>query len=228
MTLSPDRRRHEKANAQAAIDAASDALAHGAIDETEWHEQVTDALAAAYLADTDPRWQSGFDGDADAWRDAREAVLDAVSHDGTFLDVGCATGHLMECLAAWAGERGQHLTMYGLELNRDLALAARRRLPAWADRIHVGNAVDWKTPMRFTYVRTGLEYVPAARRSSLVSRLLRDVVAPGGRLIAGPIAAADLADAIAAFEAAGCDGVQVSEATDRNGKRRYIAYVERE
>jgi SAM-dependent methyltransferase len=227
-TLSTEARRLAKANAQAAIDAASEALADGLIDRTAWHERVTCALAAAYLADDDPRWQSGFDGDATAWREARELILEAVSGDGTFLDVGCATGHLMECLAAWGLERGQHLAMYGLELNADLARAARRRLPAGADRIHVGNAVDWEPPMRFTYVRTGLEYVPAPRQTLLAARLLRDVVEPGGRLIIGPVPAADLANVLAVLDAAGRASPAVVQATDRGGKTRCVAYVERE
>jgi hypothetical protein len=40
-------------------------------------------------------------------------------------------------------------------------------------------------PHRFDFVRTGLEYVPPPRQRDLIERLLRDVVAPGGRLIIG-------------------------------------------
>lgn len=82
MTLSIEARRRAKAGAQVAIDAGSEALGRGALDETAWYERVTDALAAAYLADADPRWQSGFDGDANAWRQARELILDGVRGDG--------------------------------------------------------------------------------------------------------------------------------------------------
>src|SRR5829696_5716360 len=141
-----DAQRRAKAAAQAELDAAGLALRRGEIDEAEWQRRVTAALAAAYLLDDDPRWQSGFSGDATLWREAREPVLDAVTGDGTFLDVGCATGHLMECLAAWGAERGLRLEMYGLELDPDLARAARRRLPDWADRIFVGNVSDWRPP----------------------------------------------------------------------------------
>ena len=62
--------------------------------------------------------------------------------------------------------------MYGLELSPELAVAARRRLPAWADCIFGGNVIDWSSPRRLTYVRTGLEYVPPARRPFLITRLL--------------------------------------------------------
>ncbi|MBA2643117.1 MAG: hypothetical protein H0U82_09345, partial [Actinobacteria bacterium] len=42
----------------------------------------------------------------------------------------------------------------------------------WADRIFAGNALTWEAPHPFTYVRTGLEYVPSGRRRELVVRLL--------------------------------------------------------
>jgi trans-aconitate methyltransferase len=188
---------------------------------------VTAALAAAYLTEDDPRWQSGFDGDADLWREARELILDGVDRDGTFLDIGCATGYLLECLATWASQRELHLSMYGLELNGELADAARRRLPNWAHCIFQGNAIDWQPPMRFTYVRTGLEYVPPKRSSSLVARLVQDVVEPGGRLIVGPVSYPELEEATLACVAAGFPKPEVRAATDRKAKTRYILWVAR-
>jgi SAM-dependent methyltransferase len=215
MRAGSEARSRARAEAEAAIEAASLEFERGVIDETIWHRRVTGALAAAYLLEDDPRWQSGFDGDPGLWREARELVLEGVSGDGTFLDVGCATGHLIECLAVWARERGQRLSMYGLELNHDLASAARRRLQAWPERIFAGNAVDWEPPMKFTYVRTGLEYVPAERRQHLVARLLRDVVEPGGRLIVGPVSDGDLQGAVDALADAGLT-------------TRYVIWVERQ
>lgn len=90
MGLTPEARRRARADAQAGIDAATDALARGVLGDETWCERVSSVLAAAYLADSDPRWQSGFDGDPAAWRDARELVLDSVARDGTFLDGGCS------------------------------------------------------------------------------------------------------------------------------------------
>jgi SAM-dependent methyltransferase len=226
--LPADARRLVRSESQAEIDAASEAHARGALDDAAWCERVSGALAAGYLADgDDPRWQSGFDGDANAWRGARELVLDAVDRDGTFLDVGCANGHLMECLDVWGRERGWTLIMHGLELDPRLAALARRRLPAWADRIYIGNALDWEPPLRFDYVRTGLEYVPVGRGAFLAVRLLRDVVAPGGRLIVGPVHAPDVPGVVATIASAGLPNPTVREATDRAGKTRGIVYVER-
>ncbi|HEU4628640.1 MAG TPA: class I SAM-dependent methyltransferase [Gemmatimonadaceae bacterium] len=225
--LDRDARTAARAAAQARMDAASDALARGAIPEPEWQRRVSDALAAAYLADDDPRWQSGFDGDAALWRQARELVLDAVPRSGSLLDVGCANGHLMECLAVWARERGLELTLYGLELSPALADAARRRLPAWADRIHTGNVAEWVPPARFTYVRTGLEYVAPRSRARLVARLLRDVVEPAGRLIVGPVYESDVADTVRSFVDAGVPEPAVVGTTDRNGKTRHVVWAGR-
>ena len=79
VTASTEPRRRAKLDAQAAIDAASAELARGAIGDAEWSRRVSDALARSYLREDDPRWQSGFDGDAALWRQAREPVLAARS-----------------------------------------------------------------------------------------------------------------------------------------------------
>ena len=63
-----------------------------------------------------------------------------------------------------------------------LALA-RQRLPEWADRIWVGNVMEWTPPRRFDVVHTGIDYVPRDRRRDLLKRVLRDLVEPGGRIV---------------------------------------------
>jgi SAM-dependent methyltransferase len=150
---------------------------------TIWKEGIRRRLEARYLAAADPRGQSGFWGDAAAWRQAREIVAERIDRDGTFLDVGCANGHLMECVVAWCGERGVRVEPYGLEILEPLAELARQRLPAWADRIYVGDAVDWSPPRRFDFVRTHLDVAPVAEWRRAVEHLGSAVVAPGGRLI---------------------------------------------
>jgi len=216
--------RHKaKLHAQTLIDAASSDLARGIVDDIGWSRRVADALASAYLLEDDPRWQSGFDGDSKLWREARELVAAPVNKDGTFLDIGCATGYLMECLQVWALERGHSLIMYGLELSPALVAAARQRTPALASHIFEGNVLDWVPPRRFTFVHTGLEYVPASRQSWLVRHLLDVFVEPGGRLIVGPITQADLPVNREAFQAAGAPP-EASEYTDYTGKTRYVLW----
>jgi SAM-dependent methyltransferase len=161
------------------------ALEAGEIDEALWYREVAAVIVPAYLAGDNPRAQSGSDSDDAAWRYGRSLIAEAVDRNGTFLDVGCASGYLMETLARWCREHGHDVEPYGLDIAPELADLARRRLPRWADRIFVGNALTWAPPRRFDFVRTGLEYVPPRRQRDLVARLLGDVVAPGGRLIIG-------------------------------------------
>jgi hypothetical protein len=56
----------------------------------------------AYLSAADPRAQSGFHGSPERWEAARRGIVDAIDRDGTFLDVGCANGLLMESVAEWS------------------------------------------------------------------------------------------------------------------------------
>lgn len=152
-------------------------------NDSGYYEETRALLERAYLATDDPRQGSGFRGDAERWERARRPIVSAVDRDGTFLDVGCANGLLMESVAAWAAEDGHGIEPCGLDFIEPLAALARRRLPHRADRIFTGNVVDWRPPLRFDFVRTELEYVPRARRLDLVERLLREYMLPGGRLI---------------------------------------------
>jgi SAM-dependent methyltransferase len=167
------------------IEETNAALEAGQIDEAGWYQRGMSVITPAYLAGDNPRSQSGHSGDEKHWRHARSLVAEAMDRDGDFLDVGCASGYLMECVQLWAGERGVRIEPYGLDIAPELAELARRRLPRWAGRIWVGNAIDWVPPRRFDFVRTGLEYVPRRRQPDLIRRLLAEAVAPGGRLIIG-------------------------------------------
>jgi SAM-dependent methyltransferase len=148
----------------AAIDAAYE---RGELDDEGWHAALAGLVVPAYLAAETPEGGSGSSRDATGWERARSLVADAVEPGQTFLDVGCANGHLMESMRRWA-----QVEPYGLEISPDLAALARRRLPQWAERIWVGNAIDWIPPHRFDVVRTGLDYVPRPRRRRLVEHLL--------------------------------------------------------
>ncbi|MGH2618097.1 MAG: class I SAM-dependent methyltransferase [Thermomicrobiales bacterium] len=162
------------------IDAA---LASGDLTEEAWYDRVRALLETAYLAADNPQLQSGLNGDAAHWERRRHVIVEAVDHDGSFLDVGCANGLLMETMTAWAQTRGHHLEPYGLDISPKLAALARMRLPQWEHRIFVGNAITWEPPRRFDYVRTELVYVPDRRQPELVARLLHQMVTPGGHLI---------------------------------------------
>ncbi|MFJ9841748.1 class I SAM-dependent methyltransferase [Kitasatospora sp. NPDC101155] len=163
-----------------------DAYQAGEITATEWHAAVLGVIEPAYLNGDNPRAQSGHSGDETRWREARSLLVDLLPpHGGTFLDIGCANGHLMESLTEWAAEAGIIIEPYGVEISTALADLARTRCPKWARRIWTANAMGWKPPHRFDAVRTGVDYVPADLRGAYVAHLLDHVVAPGGRLIIG-------------------------------------------
>ncbi len=150
-----------------------------------WQEHVRRLLEADYLSASDSRGQSGFRGDAARWERARRITTKAVERDGSFLDVGCANGLLMESIVSWAAEDGWRLEPYGLDILESMVQLARRRLPHWADRIFYGDAMRWRPAQRFDLVYAHVDLAPAERLPALVHRLLDEVTAPGGRLILG-------------------------------------------
>ena len=164
--------------------AIDDAHARGELDDVGWHRAVAALVEPAYLAAATAEGGSGYSGTPEAWQHARGLIADGLARAGTFHDVGCANGHLMESVA-WGAARGLAIEPYGLDIVPALADRARARLPRWADRIFTGNALGWTPPIRFDHVRVGLEYVPPPRRRELVAHLLAHAVAAGGRLIVG-------------------------------------------
>jgi len=153
-----------------------EAYARGDLDDAGWHAANAGIVVPAYLSAETPEGGSGSSRDAAGWEYSRSLIADAVRPGQTFLDIGCANGHLMESMARWAG-----VAPYGLEISAELADLARRRVPQWRNRIWVGNALDWIPPHAFDVVRTSLDFVPAPRRERLVEHLL----SYAGRLVVG-------------------------------------------
>jgi uncharacterized protein (DUF952 family)/SAM-dependent methyltransferase len=147
--------------------------------EDEWFEATRALLEASYLSAKEPYGGSGFRGGPARWEMARRPIVEAIDHDGSFLDVGCANGLLLESLVGWAAERGRRIEPFGLDISERLAELARRRV----GHVFVGNVHTWEPTRRFDYVRTELGYVPRARRPHLVARLLDEFLEPTGRLI---------------------------------------------
>jgi len=151
--------------------------------EQDYFQQEQALREAKYLAGTTPQQQSGFGRDARDWERFRRPVVAPLDRNGSFLDIGCANGLLMECVAAWARADGHAVETFGLDISEKLAELARQRLPHWRDRIFVGNALFWEPPARFDFVRTELVYVPPPRRREYTERLLTRFLAPGGKLL---------------------------------------------
>jgi SAM-dependent methyltransferase len=143
------------------------------------------ALPEAYLQHTDPIRQSGFGGGAERWKAEREPILDGVIQSGSFIDIGCANGYLLECLVEWGRERGLELEPFGLDLNAELIALARRRFPDLESNFYLANAWMWEPPKRFDFVYSLYDNVPLTYLADYIRHLLSNAVAPGGRLIVG-------------------------------------------
>jgi SAM-dependent methyltransferase len=160
------------------------ALEAGFLDEDGWHEAMAALIRPAYLAADNPYAQAGHSGNAESWEASRGFIAQAIHRSGTFLDVGCASGVLMESVQRWAAAKYLTVEPYGLDIIPELVALAGRRLPQWADRIYAGNIRTWRPPGdRFDFVLIRPEYAPAARRADLVAHLREHVLQPGGRLI---------------------------------------------
>jgi SAM-dependent methyltransferase len=160
---------------------------HGQITTAEFFEGCAAESAKVYLSETEPRRQSGHGGDLFYWRHVRGMILEAIFYGGSFIDIGCANGHLIESLSSWISQSGVQVDFYGLEISKMLYDLAVRRLPAYSERLYHGNGFDWQPPFQFDYVYTMVlpDLAPGLRKGflgNLYSRCLK----PGGRLILGP------------------------------------------
>jgi hypothetical protein len=168
-------------------DVVEDAVqSYRTIDRDAFTAEHLAALERIYLAAPTAEGGSGFGGTPEEWRAAREPITDAIDRDGTFLDLGCANGLLMESVPRWCGERGIAVEPYGVDIASGLVRRARERLPHWGDRIWIGDAATWVHPegCRFDYVHT-LIFSPAgdAELRAAVRRQLARLVVSGGRLL---------------------------------------------
>jgi 2-polyprenyl-3-methyl-5-hydroxy-6-metoxy-1,4-benzoquinol methylase len=109
------------------------------VDRERFFNQNQAELASFYLADPDnPFQQSGRSSDAARWEKTRRCIADAVRRDGTFLDVGCANGLLLQTLAQWLAESSICIEPFGVDYVPELIDLAAERVPS--GRFWVANA----------------------------------------------------------------------------------------
>ena len=150
---------------------------------SQWFDNVGNTLEQAYLKQEEPWKQSGMSGPAERWVSLRKPVADCVNRSGSFLDIGCANGYLLECVMKWVGEKGLSIVPYGLDLSQRLVELAKERLPHYKDNFFVGNAFTWLPPQRFDFVRTELVYVPAEYEQQYIGFIRDNHLTPGGKLL---------------------------------------------
>ena len=166
------------------VNAALDNLE---ISKDDWYELNKIYFTKLYLASDNPRGQSGHGGNEEHYRFAHLPIIECFYKNGTFIDVGCANGHLMEMIYIWAAAIGFEIEMYGLDISEGLLELAKKRLPQWKDRFYLGNAFFWKPEQKFDYIHIGgLGGVPIDDERIFFDYLLENYLADGGRLILGP------------------------------------------
>ena len=150
-----------------------------------YFDALKDATLEYYLADpANPYRQSGRSSGHQRWQESRRCIAEAVHRDGTFLDVGCANGLLLESLERWLAPRSITIEPHGIDFVPELVELARERL-SHVERanFHVANVWEWSPPRQYEFVRTNLDYVPEHAWSEWVTRQWGRLVAPGGRMI---------------------------------------------
>jgi hypothetical protein len=172
-----------KENLWREVSEVNQALADGRLDESGWHDAMAGLVGPAYLSAATPFGQAGHSGDAQSWEESRWFVAHAIDRSGSFLDVGCASGAMMESALRWGAEKGLRVEPYGLEIVPELAALARRRLPEWSDRIHVGNIRSWRPAARFDYVLLRPEYAPPGKLCEMLAHVSDHVCSARGRVI---------------------------------------------
>jgi hypothetical protein len=149
-----------------------------------WDRQTAALLEDEYVArGAGPRGSGSSDPSEGDWRAKRQHLAVPMDRDGTWLDAGCANGHLLATLPAWTAERGVRVEPHGLELLPRVADLAREQHPELAASIWTGSVMTWTAPHRFRYVTALDDLVPPDHLATMVGRLLAEFVAPGGRLI---------------------------------------------
>ncbi|HEX6839678.1 MAG TPA: class I SAM-dependent methyltransferase [Polyangia bacterium] len=164
----------------------------------DFFTRMRQRLEPSYLAASEPWQQSGFSGPEARWIALRKPVADCVDRSGSFLDIGCANGYLVECIVRWTSERVLTIDPFGIDLSPPLIALAQQRLPTLASHFSAANAATFRPARRFDFVRTELCYVPATDEAAYLQHLRADVVAPGGALLVCNYAEAqpDVADRI--------------------------------
>jgi SAM-dependent methyltransferase len=156
------------------------------MDETrqqQWFASLQHELEGAYLQHDEPWKQSGFAGPEERWVKCRKPISDCIEKSGSFLDIGCANGYLLECILKWTAERNLVVTPYGLDLSAKLVQLARQRLSEYPQNFYTGNGWLRQNPVRFDYVRTEIVYVPEQLRRQYVERILSTYLADRGKLL---------------------------------------------
>jgi SAM-dependent methyltransferase len=153
------------------------------IGQEQWFSSLQHELYDTYLQHDEPWKQSGFSGPEERWVACRKPIADCIDKSGSFLDIGCANGYLLECILKWTAARNLNITPYGLDLSEKLVELAKQRLPEYKQNIYTGNGWLWHNPVRFDFVRTEIVYVPEHLQMRYIERIIGTYLKDRGKLL---------------------------------------------
>jgi protein-L-isoaspartate O-methyltransferase len=158
------------------------------ISKDEKYEICKIYTTKSYLSKDNPRAQSGHSGGEFHYLFSHRQIIDAITKNGTFCDIGCANGHLSEMVYKWAAEIGFDLQVYGVDISEGLIELAQKRLPQWHDNFFIGNAHYWKPKHKFDYIHImgGAFESDSDDDRIIFEHYIENYLIDGGRFIIGP------------------------------------------
>ena len=146
--------------------------------------ETPEEFEADYLG-KDELMETGFDGTPKEWEHARKLIAEAIDHDGTLLDLGCANGKLAQDLQKWAKEKSFTLKVFGVDFSPKLVAKAQERFPQNPENFVVGDVNTYSPAQKMDYIRTEYVYFSPLTLEHLTQQLKRyfDAIKPGGKLI---------------------------------------------
>src|SRR5271155_5656777 len=91
-----------------------------------WYDDAREHIETHYLASDKPWKQSGFSGPYERWEALPRPAANCIDRPGSFLDIGCANGYLLECLLRWSPHS---IEPFGIDISEPLVNLARSRVP---------------------------------------------------------------------------------------------------
>jgi SAM-dependent methyltransferase len=145
-----------------------------------WLSSLQKDISETYLKHNEPWKQTGFLLGQKEWEICRKPIAECIEKPGSFLDMRCSNGYLLESITTWTS---YSITPFGIDISPRLIELAKTRLPQFSANFQIGSAPAWTTPVNFDYVRTELDYILVDNQEKYINKVLNSYVAPNGKLL---------------------------------------------
>lgn len=143
-------------------------------------QRDVDYFRKDYVGKSDLR-ETGFGGTEKEWEYCRKIIVDAIDHDGRFLDVGCANGRLAWDVQKWAAQKNIKLDVFGVDFVPELIEKAKKRFPGKEGHFIISDAFEFSPPETFDYILVAV-HLPQDQQEKLYRHYL-PTLSEKGKLI---------------------------------------------